>query len=106
MKKFSVFLSLLLTVSLLCGCAGTPVIYHEDCTCPTNASSAVQTPATEAAPQPTEAPVTATGALKTGLYIATNVRDSKAATAEAPVAEAPAAEAAAEAPAAEEPKAE
>ena len=83
MKKFSVFLSLVLIVSLLCGCAGTPVIYHEDCTCPTNDSAAVQTPATEAAPQPTEAPVTATGALKTGLYIATNVRDSKAATAEA-----------------------
>ena len=83
MKKFSVFLSLMLIVSLLCGCAGTPVIYHEDCTCPTNDSAAVQTPATEAAPQPTEAPVTATGALKTGLYIATNVRDSKAATAEA-----------------------
>ena len=83
MKKFSVFLSLLLTVSLLCGCAGTPVIYHEDCTCPTNDSAAVQTPATEADPQPTEAPVTATGALKTGLYIATNVRDSKSATADA-----------------------
>ena len=83
MKKFSVFLSLVLIVSLLCGCAGTPVIYHEDCTCPTNDSAAVQAPTTEAAPQPTEAPVTATGALKTGLAIVTNVKDSKDAAADA-----------------------
>ena len=82
MKKFSVFLSLVLIVSLLAGCAGTPVIYHEDCTCPTNDSAAVQTP-TEGASEPTETPVTATGALKTGLYIATNVRDSMSATADA-----------------------
>ena len=82
MKKFSVFLSLVLIVSLLAGCAGTPVIYHEDCTCPTNDSAAVQTP-TEGASEPTETPVTATGALKTGLAIVTNVKDSKDAAADA-----------------------
>ena len=82
MKKLSAVLSLVLIVSLLAGCAGTPVIYHEDFTCPTNETAAVQTPATEAAPQATEAPVTAQGALKTGLYISTSINDSKSATAE------------------------
>ena len=79
MKKLSAILSLVLIVSLLAGCAGTPVIYHADCTCPTN-DGAVQPPATEATPQPTEVP--ATGALKTGLVISTSVKDSKSATAE------------------------
>ena len=80
MKKFSVFLSLVLIASLLVGCAGTPVIYHEDCTCPTETQSA---PVVDTTPAPTEAPVTAAGALKTGLYIATNVRDSVSATTDA-----------------------
>ena len=83
MKKFSVFLSLMLIVSLLAGCAGTPVIYHEDCTCPTETQSA---PAVDTTPAPTETPATTpvtTGALKTGLYIATNVKDSVSATADA-----------------------
>ena len=81
MKRFSVILSLVLIVSLLAGCAGTPVVYYADCTCPTN-EGAVQeatqaaTEATEAAPQPTEAPVTTQGALKTGLYIGTGVGES------------------------------
>ena len=81
MKKFSAILSLVLIVSLLAGCAGTPVIYHEDCTCPTEGGASVQTP-TEAAPQPTDAPATAEGAVKTGLAVITSVADSKAATAE------------------------
>ena len=80
MKKFSVFLSLVLIASLLAGCAGTPVIYHEDCTCPTETQSA---PVVDTTPAPTEATDTVTGALKTGLYIATNVRDSVSATADA-----------------------
>ena len=84
MKKFSVFLSLVLIASLLAGCAGTPVIYHEDCTCPTETQSAPAadtTPAPTEAPAPSEAPVE--GALKTGLVIATNVKDSASATADA-----------------------
>ena len=88
MKKFSAILSLVLILSLLAGCAGTPVIYHEDCTCPTNDSAVVQDP-TEAATQATEAteaidaPVTATGALKTGLALVASVKDSTSASADA-----------------------
>ena len=80
MKKFSAFLSLVLIAALLAGCAGTPVIYHEDCTCPTETQGA---PAADTNPAPTEAPVTATGALKTGLSIVASVRDSVSASADA-----------------------
>ncbi len=75
MRKFALFLSLLLTVSLLAGCAGTPVVYYSDCTCPADSHAPA---ATEAAPEV----VPSEGALKTGLYIGTNVSGSKAATAE------------------------
>ena len=80
MKKFTLFLSLVLIIGLLAGCAGTPVIYHTDCTCPTGSHIAVETPV-ENVPQ-TAPPVTADGALKTGLYINTSVSDSRSATAE------------------------
>ena len=73
MKKLTAILSLVLAVCLLSGCAGSTVVYYSDCTCPEG--SHVQAPATEA-------PVVAEGALKTGLYITTNIRDSKSATAE------------------------
>ena len=79
MKKFSVFLSLVLIVSLLAGCAGTPVVYYADCTCPTAEQDA---PAVEVT-TPTESPVTATGALKTGMVISTSVKDSVSAAADA-----------------------
>ena len=65
MKKFSAILSLILVVCLMAGCAGSPVIYYTDCTCP--AGSHVQTPETQA-PE-TQAPVQAEGAVKTGLAI-------------------------------------
>ena len=88
MKKLSLALILCLIVSLFAGCAGTPVIYYSDCTCPTGsheeAAPVETTPAPETeAPAETEAPVAAEGALKTGMYISTSIRDSKAATAEA-----------------------
>ena len=76
MKKLSMLLSILLLVSLFAGCAGTPVIYYSDCTCPTG-SHDVQP--TQPAPQQT----VGEGAVKTGLYIGTNLGDSKSATAEA-----------------------
>ncbi len=83
MKKISLFLALMLVVSLLTGCAGTPVVYYTNCTCPV--AEAPETPAaTEApAPAPSEAPAAPVeGALKTGLYISTSVKDSKAAAGE------------------------
>ncbi len=79
MKKLSFFLSLVLIVSLLAGCAGTPVIYYSDCTCPTGSHDVVSTE-----PKPTQPDAAApnAGALKTGLYIATNASGSKDASAE------------------------
>lgn len=63
MKKIALFLSVALLISLLAGCAGTPVIYYTDCTCPQGSH--------------TETPVVAEGSLKTGLYVATNISKSK-----------------------------
>ena len=73
MKKLSLILTIALVVSLLAGCAGTPVVYYSDSTCPTGSHDV---------PGATEAPVVSEGAVKTGLYIATGIGDSKAATAE------------------------
>ena len=78
MKKLTAIFSLALVVCLMAGCAGSPVIYYSDCTCPADAH--VQTPATqpqETQPQETQAPVVITeGAVKTGLAIVTSVADS------------------------------
>ena len=78
MKKIPLILSLILIISLLAGCAGTPVVYYTNCTCPPDAHTSVVTP--DVAP---EVPAPAEGALKTGLYINTSIADSKAATADA-----------------------
>lgn len=76
MKKFTCILTSLLALCLLAGCAGTPVVYYADCTCPTN--SAVATlPATPDLP-------VVTGGLKTGISFTTSVADSKSITANAP----------------------
>ena len=82
MRKISLILALTLCISLLAGCAGTPVVYQTNCTCPVEA----HTPAETVAPVveetvAVEAPV-AEGALKTGLYISAGIGDSKSATAE------------------------
>ena len=61
-KAISIFLILTLTVALFAGCAGTPVIYYSDCTCPTGAHTGFT---------PTE------GSLKTGLAIAGSVAKSE-----------------------------
>jgi len=82
MKKFTLLMTLLLAVSMLAGCAGTPVIYYTDCTCPVDSHQAVAAPAaTEAAPVVPEVPAVE-GALKTGLALVTGISDSKSATAE------------------------
>ena len=77
MKRLSLVLALALCVSLLTGCAGTPVVYQTNCTCPVEA----HTPAETAAPAmeetvAAEAPAVE-GALKTGLYISTGIGDTK-----------------------------
>ncbi|MBE6922063.1 MAG: hypothetical protein E7465_02620 [Ruminococcaceae bacterium] len=72
MKKLTAIVSLVLAVCLLAGCAGSPVIYYTDCTCPADAH--VQTPVTQ--PEATEPPVVAEGAVKTGLAVVTSVADS------------------------------
>ena len=84
MKKFTLLMTLLLAVSMLAGCAGTPVIYYTDCTCPVDSHEVVATP-TEAAPEAPaveEAAPVVEGALKTGLYISAGIGESKSATAE------------------------
>ena len=78
MKKLSLLLTIALLVSLFAGCAGTPVIYYTDCTCPTG-SHEVQLPVET---ESVETPIVA-GAVKTGLYIGTNIGDSKSAAADA-----------------------
>ena len=85
MRKMSLFVTLCLIVGLLAGCAGTPVIYYTDCTCPAGSHDAAAPAPAETTPAPaeTEAPVAAEGALKTGMVISTSIRDSKSATAEA-----------------------
>ena len=69
MKKSVITLALVLVIALLTGCAGTPVVYYSDCTCPTGAH-------TETTPVETAAP-TAEGALKTGVAILANASGSK-----------------------------
>lgn len=66
MRHLLSFLALALTVCLLAGCMGTPVVYYSDCTCPTGSHT----------PQQTNPPVMAEGALKTGLYVAASAADS------------------------------
>ena len=67
MKKRSLFVLFVLVLSLLTGCAGTPVIYYTECNCPGNH--------TDAAPENTPNPIE--GAVKTGLAIVANAADSK-----------------------------
>ena len=84
MKKLSFFLTIAMVLSLLAGCAGTPVVYYTNCTCPTGSHDVAPTEGTPVVTEPvqTEAPVVAEGAVKTGMFIASNISDSKNATAE------------------------
>ena len=65
-QKLSLFLTVVLVLSLLAGCAGTPVVYYSDCTCPTGSHTTK--------PQPTNPPDE--GAVKTGLAVVTSLSDS------------------------------
>ena len=84
MKKIALLLTVALIVGLFSGCAGTPVIYYTDCTCPTGShenNTPVETKPAETTPVETVAPVE--GAVKTGLAVITDISGSAAATAEA-----------------------
>ena len=84
MKKFPLILSLILIVSLLAGCAGTPVVYYTNCTCPAGVHEDTvveNVPAT--IPSYGETPVLTEGALKTGLAITTSLKKSANAAADA-----------------------
>ena len=82
MKKLSFILTIALVISLLAGCAGTPVVYYSNCTCPTGSHEVAVTPAETEAPAAAEAPVAAEGAVKTGLVLITGIDGSKNASAE------------------------
>ncbi len=79
MKKITLFLILALTASMLAGCAGTPVVYYTDCTCPMAAE--IGPDDKQPSVEDLKAPA-AEGAVKTGLYISTSIADSKSASAE------------------------
>lgn len=78
MKKMTVLFALLLVISLLAGCAGTPVVYYTNCTCPVEShqEEAVRVDT------PDETVVAGEGALKTGLAVVTTVGESKSAAEE------------------------
>lgn len=66
-KTLSFILTLIMVIGVLTGCSGTPIIYHDDCTCPdANNGSNGETDFV-----PTE------GSLKTGLAIVTNISGSE-----------------------------
>ena len=81
MKKSVITLALVLVIALLTGCAGTPVVYYSDCTCPTGAhteTTPAETTPVETEPVLTTDPV-AEGAVKTGVAIVASAAESKSA---------------------------
>ena len=82
MKKISAILALVLCVCMLAGCAGTPVVYYTDCTCPVESHQAAA-PAQTAPAAPVENVPAAEGAVKTGIAVVTGLGKSASATDEA-----------------------
>ncbi len=78
MKKLSLILVAVMVLGLFAGCAGTPVIYYSDCTCPTGAHSGT----VELPTEPVDTTPVPEGAVKTGLAIVASAGESKNATAE------------------------
>jgi len=83
MKKFPLIVSLILIISLLTGCAGTPVVYYTNCTCPVDAHTETMVDVPTTIPSYNEVPALSEGAVKTGLAISTSLKKSTNATAEA-----------------------
>ena len=81
MKKSVITLALVLVIALLTGCAGTPVVYYSDCTCPTGAHTETQpAPVETTTPVETTAPMegpVVEGAVKTGVAILASALESK-----------------------------
>jgi hypothetical protein len=74
-RTIALLLAAILVAALFTGCAGTTVVINE-CDCETNHNASADLPA--AAP----APALPEGALKTGLAVVADVKDSTSATAE------------------------
>ena len=68
-KKIAIMIALALALTLLAGCAGTTVVYYNQCTCPTGGHATT--------PDVTEPPVVGEGAVKTGLAIVTGIQKSE-----------------------------
>ncbi len=66
MKKFLAILSLILVACMMAGCAGSPVIYYTNCTCPTEG---YEVPSTCPADSPAVTVPVTEGAVKTGLAV-------------------------------------
>ena len=83
MKKISILLILALVIGLLAGCAGTPVVYYTECTCPVGSHDNTQNQGgNQGGTQNQGGNQTTTpnepageGAVKTGLYIGASVSD-------------------------------
>ena len=84
MKRFTIALALMLVAAMLAGCAGTAVVYYNDCTCPegTHDAQIQEDPAPQATDAAPTVPVEINGALKTGLAIVANASGSTNATEE------------------------
>lgn len=82
MKKISVILALVLCVCMLAGCAGTPVVYYTNCTCPVEAHQEVQVEAPAATEAPAAEVTVAEGELKTGLALVAGLGKSASASSE------------------------
>ena len=87
-KTLALILTIAMAVALFTGCTGTTVVIGE-CTCPCVTEEPTVAPETTPAEpsvapeEPTEEAPAATGALKTGLAVSTNIADTVSATAEA-----------------------
>ena len=87
-KTLALILTIAMAVALFTGCTGTTVVIGE-CTCPCVTEEPTVAPETTPAEpsvapeEPTEGAPAATGALKTGLSVSTNIADTVSATAEA-----------------------
>ena len=72
MKKISLILVVAMMISLLAGCAGTTVVYHTDCTCPTGSHSAPATNPTN----PSTPSISAEGEIKTGVFVGVTMKNT------------------------------